>query len=220
VKCGVKRVVLVLCFALLAAPSVSRAVAEEQQAGVEVPEHGEHGPLTLKEIVSGKEAMSFWGSVVNFALLIYLIRVMSKKPLASFLTGRREAIERGLKEASEAKRNAERVYEEYNQRMATLDATLAKLKSDVSAAAEQDRNRIVQEAEQGVARLRAETAALITRQGEQLEAQIRREVVAAATTAAERAVRESATPEDQQRLADAFSRELAAVAAKQPRERA
>jgi F0F1-type ATP synthase membrane subunit b/b' len=55
---------------------------------------------------------------------------------------------------------------------------------------------------------------LIQRQGEQLESQIRREVVSAAAEAAEKAVRELTTPEDQKRLADAFMRELTKLADK------
>jgi F0F1-type ATP synthase membrane subunit b/b' len=96
--------------------------------------------------------------------------------------------------------------------MKTLDDELAKLRKEVSAAAERDRARISEEANATVARLKAETESLVQRQTEQLEAQIRREVVAAAAEAAERAVREMSTPEDQQRLADAFLRELGKVA--------
>ena len=176
--------------------------------------HDSHGPLTLHEIFTGKESLHFWGSVVNFALLVFLIRKMSKKPLENFLNARRDNIERGIKEAAEVKRAAEEAFNTYSERMKTLDQELARLRKDVAEASERDRVRISAEANENVARFKAETEALVQRQTEQLELQIRREVVAAAAEAAEKAVRELTTPEDQERLANAFLRELSKVADK------
>jgi len=184
------------------------AEAEADEAANEAPEDGHHGHLTLRSILNGEEKLQFWGSVVNFALLVYLIRRMAKTPVQKFLTERSDVIERGIADAAELKRSAEAVFTEYTERMKTLDRELAKLRSDIAQAAERDRVRIVAEAEESVARLKAETNELVSRQAEQLEAQIRREVVAAAADAAERAVRETSTPEDQRRLAEAFVREL------------
>jgi len=191
--------------------------AEQHQAGGHEDhgsaEHAGHhaGSLTLHEIVAGAESQQFWGAVLNFALLVVVLRWLLKKPLASFLEGRKSAIERGISEAAEAKRKAEAVHHTYSERLKTLDAELAKLRQDVAAAAERERSRIVTEANETVARLKAETQALIERQGEQLQIQIRREVVAAAAAAAEKAVREQSTPEDHVRLAEAFVRELSKV---------
>lgn len=208
---------LLLCGALSlgAAHAYAAEVGEkaaEHEAEEQTEEPGHHGHLTFREIVAGHEALQFWGSVVNFALLVYLIRRSAKQPLHNFLSARREGIDRGIREAAEVKRNAEQAFQTYNERMKTLDDELAKLRKEVSAAAERDRARISEEANATVARLKAETESLVQRQTEQLEAQIRREVVAAAAEAAERAVREMSTPEDQQRLADAFLRELGKVA--------
>jgi F-type H+-transporting ATPase subunit b len=183
--------------------------AEEEAEGAG---HGHHGKLTLKEIVSGEHSLQFWGAVVNFTLLVILIVVKGKQPVAAFLSSRRSGIERGISEAAEVKRAAEQAFNTYTERMKSLDAELAKLRKDVAEAAERDRTRIVAEANESVARLKAETDALVRRQAEQLEAQIRREVVQAATEAAEKAVRELTSAEDQQRLAEAFTRELGKLA--------
>lgn len=198
-----------------AAPQLAHADKEHAEEAVEAEHsgHGEHhGKLTLKEITTGEHSVEFWGSVVNFALLVILIVRMGKKPVSAFLGTRRDGIERGISEAAEVKRAAEAAFNTYNERMKSLDAELAKLRKDVAEAAERDRTRIVAEANEGVARLKAETAALVQRQAEQLEAQIRREVVQAATEASEKAVRELTNPEDQQRLADTFVRELSKLA--------
>jgi F-type H+-transporting ATPase subunit b len=170
-----------------------------------------HHHLSLRDVVSGKEALQFWGAVVNFILLLWVIRRLGKAPLASFLTTRREKIERGIQEAAAVKAKAEAVFNEYTQRMQTLDAELAKLRSDIAKAAAHDRAQIVADAEETAKRVKSDTEALVARQAEQLEAEIRREVVQAAIDAAEKAVREAATADDQRRLADAFAREMAKV---------
>jgi F-type H+-transporting ATPase subunit b len=202
-------------FLLLALSSLPTVTAHAES------EHGaEHEALSLRSITTGPESLQFWGSIVNFGLLVYLIRRMSKKPLQEFLNKRREEIESGILEATDEKRRAEAVFNEYTERMKTLDRELAKLRQDVTQAAEADRARIVAEADETVARLRHETEQLVARQAEELQAQIRREVVEAATAAAERAVREISTPEDQRRLADAFVRELAQLKTAHPEKRA
>lgn len=187
-------------------------LSEEIEEGVHAEEPGHHGALTLHTILTGEESVQFWGSVVNFLLLVYLLRRLGKKPLDAFLSSRRAGIERGISEAAEVKRAAEQAYSTYTERMKTLDSELSKLRKDVAEAAERDRARIVNEANESVARLKAETDTLVKRQAEQLQVQIRREVVSAAAEAAEKAVRELTTPEDQQRLAEAFMRELGKLA--------
>lgn len=179
----------------------------EEEAG----HGGHHGHLTFHEVMFGHEAWQFWGSVVNFLLLVVLIVKFSKRPVKNFLEDRRESIDRGIREAAEVKAKAQAVYNEYTERMKTLDQELNKLRSDIAAAAAQDRARIVADAEETAQRVKVETEALVARQAEQLEAEIRREVVEAAVDAAERAVREALTAEDQRRLADAFAKELAKV---------
>jgi F0F1-type ATP synthase membrane subunit b/b' len=194
-----------LMVALCAAPVVLPLAARAQEGH---EEGAEHEKLSFKSIIGGEEKLQFWGSVVNFGLLVYLIRRGTKKPLGSFLQERKTTIERGIAEAAEMKQKAEAVAKEYGERMKTLDQELDKLRTDIARAAQDDKARIVAEAQDSEKRLRAETNAMIAQQVEQLEAQIRREVVAAAMSAAERAVKETANADDQKRLADAFAVEL------------
>jgi F-type H+-transporting ATPase subunit b len=208
---------LALC--LFAVPTVSFA------EGAAHGEHaGEHPSLSFKRILladvgegasdeekaeAKHETLSFWGAVLNFSLLVYLIRRMSKKPLQAFLDGRRREVEKGIAEAAEMKQKAEAVFVEYSERMKTLDQELDKLRTDIAKAAEADKARIVADAQESAKRMRAETQAQIAVQAEQIEGQLRREVVDAAVAAAERAVRAAASADDQGRLAEAFARELA-----------
>jgi len=204
---------LLLLSLSLGAPGL--ALADEEIAAHEATEDAEHGvtgeghgPISLHEIVAGHERWQFWGAVFNFGLLVFVIIRMAKKPTQAFLNERRSKIEHGIEEAAQAKTKAEAVQREYTERLATLDQELSKLRADIAAAAASDRARIVAEAEESAKRVTAETEQLVARKAEQLETDIRREVVAAAITAAERAVKEVATADDQRRLAETFAREL------------
>lgn len=191
------------------ADSTDEVAQEAEEEGAH--EEGHHGPLTFRDVISGHESLQFWGAVVNFILLLWVIRKLAKQPLASFLTDRREKIERGIQEAAAVKAKAEAVFNEYTDRLKTLDQELTKLRADIAKGAAEDRAQIVADAEETAKRVKAETEELVARQAEQLEADIRREVVQAAIDAAERAVREATTADDQRRLADAFARELSKV---------
>jgi F-type H+-transporting ATPase subunit b len=193
----------------LACSTPALALADSDEVAAEAAHGGGHGhSVSFREIVAGPHALEFWGAVFNFTLLVFLIIRMAKRPTREFLETRRNTIERGIKEAAEAKAKAEAIQREYSERMKTLDQELNKLRGEIAASAAQDRARIVAEAEASASRVKTETEELVARYAEQLEAGIRREVVAAAIKAAEEAVRQAATPDDQRRLADTFVQEL------------
>jgi F-type H+-transporting ATPase subunit b len=205
-----------LVVALSAALPVDRAAADEpDEVAAEVEheaegseEHGDHahGPFYTHT--------TFWAAVINFALLLFVLRKLGSKPLAEFLQERRRVMERSMTEAAELRAKAEALQTEYSARLAQLDADLQKLRDDIARAAEEDKARIVADAEETARRLRRETEGLIEQHAKALSLSVRRDVVEAATSAAEQILRGSLTDGDQQRLADGFKQGLASGAAK------
>jgi F-type H+-transporting ATPase subunit b len=115
-----------------------------------------------------------------------------------------------IDEAAEAKRAAEKKLAEYEQRLAQLDSELAKLRADLVAAGEEDKKRIVAEAEEVALRTKKETEALVDQHAKQLLTDVRREMVEAAVAGAESVVRQQLATGDQERLADAYKQRIAA----------
>jgi len=175
--------------------------------------HG-HGGVSLHEILAGDHSVTFWGAVVNFALLLLLLYKGAAKPLGAFLATRRSDVETAMREAAAAKAKAEAQFEEYTRRIEGLDAELAKLRADIERGAEEDKKRIMAEAEEATARLKRDTETLIRQHAEGLERQIRTEVVEAAIATAERVLREKVGGEDQRKLADAYREQIASLGAK------
>jgi F-type H+-transporting ATPase subunit b len=171
--------------------------------------HGGHGgQLRFVDVVAGKDSVHFWGSFINWFLLVVLLGYFGAKPVRAFLGARRAAMEDAIREATLAKAQAQARYEEYSARLAQLDHELARLRADIERAAEEDRRRILEETEQASARMKRDTETLVRQHAEALERQVRGEVVDAAVAAAERVVRESIQADDQRRLADAYRDEV------------
>jgi F-type H+-transporting ATPase subunit b len=179
---------------------------EDQHAG------GHHGgPLHVEQVIRNPE---FWTAVLNFSLLIFLLVKFGRKPIREFLGSRRGEMERAINEAAEAKAKAEAKLKEYTDRLGQLDTEMAKLRADLTAAAEEDKKRIVAEAEESARRMKIETDALIDQHAKALSAQVRRELVDGAIATAGRLLREQITAADQQQLANEFRKDISGSAAK------
>ena len=89
-------------------------------------------------------------------------------------------------------------------KLGSLDAEIASLKAQFTAAGEAERDRIVAEATARVERMRADGTATIEQELKNLREDLRREAIIAATAAAEATVRSSIGADDQRRLADEY----------------
>ncbi|MCA9581573.1 MAG: ATP synthase F0 subunit B [Myxococcales bacterium] len=149
------------------------------------------------------------GAIFNFAILVFLLVRFGGGPLRNFLQSRRQEVAKNLEEAQALKAAAEAKYKEYSDRLTKLDEELAAIRADMVKAGEEERNRIVLEAEEKAARLRKDTQFVIEQRMKQLEADLRREAVEAAIAAAEQTLRSTATAGDQEKLAEQFLTKLA-----------
>jgi F-type H+-transporting ATPase subunit b len=193
---------LILALTLGSAPAFAAAqeedgAAAEHEGGEGGHEH-EHG---LRGMFSNQ---SFLAALINFSLLIWVLRKLGKQPLSNFLSSRRSEMEKNMAAAADMKAKAEAVFKEYTARLAQLDTELAKLRGDIERAGEEDKQRIVAEAEENTRRLKRETEALIDQYGKALSLQVRREMVDAAVAAAEKMLRDNINESDQQRIAERY----------------
>ncbi len=172
----------------------------------EATEHGAHGEVHLSDVWASTE---FWGSVVNFVLLLVIVVLLARRPMSNFLVGRRKGIEEGLVEARRLKEAAEKKYQEYTERLEKLDREIASIRKEMIAAGEAERDRIVSEAEAKAARMRRDAEFLIEQQMKQLRVDLTREAVEAAVGTAEQVLREKVGAGDQQRLAQQYLERLA-----------
>jgi F-type H+-transporting ATPase subunit b len=207
---------VLLALALSALAPAGQAAADEAHEVAAEAEHEAEGSEEHADHAHGPfyTHTTFWAAVLNFALLLLVLRKLGSKPLAEFLQDRRRVMERSMAEAAEMRARAEALQKEYTARLAQLDADLQKLREDIARAAEEDKARIVADTEETTRRLRRETEGVIEQHAKALSLSVRRDVVEAATAAAEQILRGSLTESDQQRLADGFKSSLAGGADK------
>lgn len=211
-----RALLLALMIGAAAPASLALAETEAEETAEEVAEEHEEdahhgGPVTIEGILHDTH---FWAAVINFTLLLIVLRKLGGKGISEFLKSRRATMEASINEAAEIKAKAEAKHQEYTARLATLDAELAKLKSDLEAAAVTDSKRITAEAEEAAKRAKAETESLIEQHAAALAAEVRREVVEAAVLAAQQVIAGSVNAGDQQKLADGFRQRIETLASK------
>jgi F0F1-type ATP synthase membrane subunit b/b' len=202
-RSGVAGCILIGALLGATAPALASDEHAEQGAAEEHEHQGGHGHggrLHFRDLWNTESL----GALINFGLLLAVLHRLGSKPLRQFLVSRRADMEREIAAAAEAKAKAEAKYQEYSQRMGQLDQELAKLRKDMESAAQEDKKRILAEADENSRRVRRETESLIDQYAKAVTASIRRDMVSGAVLQAEKLLRDAMTDADQQRLAQGY----------------
>ena len=184
------------------------ASAQHKEAGHGEEHAGEAGHGEEHGIGAVFHSLEFWATVVNFFVLLFILIRLGRKPMQSFLKSRSENIAKELAEAAELKAAAEKTQKEYADRLKRMDDELESMRKEMIKAGEAERDRIVAEAEEKAARMRKETAFLIEQRMKQMQIDLRRNTIESAIAAASNLLREKASSDDQQRLADQYLKAL------------
>ena len=93
----------------------------------------------------------FWQRVLNFAILMaVLIFVFKKLNVKAFFTKRTESIANTLNELEAKKKEAEKTYEEYKQKLAQLDKETDRILQEYIEQGEREKAKIIANAARGV----------------------------------------------------------------------
>lgn len=180
-----RRIASLLVLALLTA-SVALASGEAHEGGHEASV----GDLLLPTI--------------NFVLFLWIIARWVMPGIRRAVRDRRDTIVAALEEAERAKAAAERMRQEWQERLAQLEHLATELRGQAVADAERDRERILAAAHKTAEAIRRDAeraAAYEVRRTQQL---LRAELVRRALSVAEGETRTKWTAGDQQRSIDEF----------------
>ncbi len=183
-------------------PSVAHEVAEEHEA------HGSEGTLTLDQVLHNTE---FWGTLINFGFLIFLLTWAIRKKGNPALKERAEAVKAELEEAQRLRAEAQATHEEAASRLEQLDREMGQIRAEMTKAGEIERDRMVAQAEEKAARMRRDAEFLIEQQVKQLRSDLTQEATRAAIDAAEKILTAKTNDDDQRRLASDYLNRLVEV---------
>jgi len=142
--------------------------------------------------------------IVNFAIILIVLRAWVYKPLIKMLEKRRLSIAQGLEDAriaSEARANAE---DEAKHLLEEANAKAAEIVREADTRAEAVKKEILAEAETEATHLRKQKMAEFEQERVQILAGLREEVVALSMAATQKLVQESLTQERQRGLLKEF----------------
>ena len=167
---------------------------------------GEAVALTAEGVEPGLTINLFWVivSAINFLILLAIVWTFAFKPLTRMLDDRRSAIEQGLKDAEQARRDRESAEAE---RVATLGEARREANDILARAqkvAQESRDADIAATRAELERMRERATAEIEAEKTRAIADLRGEVADLALAAAGRVVGESMTDDRQRRLVQEF----------------
>ncbi len=147
----------------------------------------------------------FWQRLLNFVILMsVLIFVFKKLNVKGLLAKRTESIANTLNELETKKKEAEKTYEEYKQKLSQLDKETDRILQEYIEQGEREKARIIANAEKAAVEIREQTDIAIEQEIKSAKEGLQQEIAELSVTAAEVLLKEKIGEEDQQKLVDEF----------------
>ena len=147
----------------------------------------------------------FFYRLLNFTIMVaVLVFIFKKLNLKGYFTKRTEAISNTLRDLEEKKKEAEKTYEEYKQKLARLDEETDRILKEYIEQGEREKAKIIANAEKAAAEIRKQTDVAIEQEIKSAKEGLQREIAELSVTAAEVLLKEKIGDTDQKTLVDDF----------------
>lgn len=178
--------------------------------------HGEHGAhaaphgITLFNWPSAEDPrIGLVYLLINFVVLVLLLNRLLFRNLVKSNVERHETVKRELEQATQARATAEGVLDEFDRKLKALTSEKDAILRTARESAENERRRILAEAEAEAAKIVAAARAAGEREAAARRAEVEAAIVDAALDRARDLLRASFSDVDQRRSVDAFAADLA-----------
>jgi len=138
--------------------------------------------------------------IVSFVLLIILLARFVKKPLASFLSHRQEEIQSALGQSARKKEEAGAHLAEWQKKVDSLNQEVKGLHQRIRDEGEAERKKIVNRAQEESERIHQQTGVIAEQELVKARAALKREMVDLSVELAEKLLKDTMKPQDQERL--------------------
>jgi F-type H+-transporting ATPase subunit b len=146
--------------------------------------------------------------VINFILLLVIIYLIARKPLAAFLQDRSATVKAQLEEAQKMLEQANERLADYSAKLERMDEEMTRLRAEFIAAGEAERDRLIAESGAKAERMREDARLRIQQEIAQLREEVRIEMIERAVAAATEALVTQVKEPDQRKLADDYVERL------------
>jgi F-type H+-transporting ATPase subunit b len=139
--------------------------------------------------------------VIAFVLLAFVLIKMLKKPMAAFLTKRRQEIGSSLDQASQKEEEAMKLLGECEKKIESLSQEIKNLHETLRLEGEEERKRSLDRAQEEAERVRKQAQIIAEHEVKKARVALKKEMVDLSVELAERLLKETVQPQDQERLA-------------------
>jgi F-type H+-transporting ATPase subunit b len=143
-------------------------------------------------------------AVINFLAFFLILRLVFFKPVLKMLDGRRAEVEGNLARAQKELDEADKLRQEYQERLASSQGEAEEIRARASRIAEEARAQVLARADADAARLVERAQEGIRRERDQVLADLREKAADIVSSAAARVLGRVLTPEDHRRLQEEF----------------
>jgi len=142
--------------------------------------------------------------IINLLLLLAVLVYYGRKPILDFFSERRGKIQDDLKAAGDLKREAEERFASWQRKLADLDAELESIRTTAQERAESERDHIIADANSTAERIRSDATAAIDQELRRSREVLREEAADLAVELAENLLRDQVSETDRERLVSEF----------------
>jgi F-type H+-transporting ATPase subunit b len=162
---------------------------------------GAHLPLWLKLTIQ----------FINFAILAGVLIYALRKPLKGFLESRRAAIKEKIEESERLLKEAGEAKKAYEEKLSKLEAEIQTYRSSVLREVEQEKKKILDEAQALASRIREQAKLAYEQEMKETMAKVRTEIAERTVRAAEQRVRDMFKKEDHDQMVDEFIQKVRSI---------
>lgn len=168
---------------------------------------GAHGggslsPAKLKDLL--------WRTL-NFAVLVIVLIKVLAKPIANGLRGRQQSIKEQFTDLEERKAEADKAYQEYEEKLAAIDQEVSDIIQSAIAQGEAEKERIIEEAQRAAEDIKRQAEMAIQHELAEAKLQLREEVANQAVVMAEELIRKNLQEADQVNLIEDYLAKVGTV---------
>lgn len=140
--------------------------------------------------------------LIDFLILVGILLYALKKPIKAFLQNRHDTVVKELDEAKQLREAAKAKLDEYESRLADLEAEKQRIVAEFVQAGERERDRILSEANKAVVRIAADAERRAEQESKRLSEMLQNELIAQVVSTSEELVNQRMDASAQRRLVD------------------
>jgi F-type H+-transporting ATPase subunit b len=195
---------MVLIFSTALAQEPAAQPSGPGETSVQAP--GEH--KTAEQTAEEENEHYIGWKWLNFGILVLVLGYLIGKSAPAFFRSRSEEIQRDLAEASKLRQEAEARAARIEVRMASLDREIQHVRQDAQSEMSKERERIIKDADQQMARMRAQAEQDIEALSKHATQQLKAQAAELAVNLAEQRIRSRMTNQQESELVNRFTSQL------------